>query len=377
MTKAKADALTLSQLAARQHEELIEATRRTLLSLAQLPEVHSGDPAACNTRLTALLEEYQGYQNFAVANIAGNLFCSTTPLIRPVNVAYQTWFQRAVQTRDFAASDYQPGWIDDTPTIVFGYPVLDGVGQVQAVVSASLDVAQLNQIAAETDLSNGTTLMLIDRNGAIVVHHPQPEIWVGQVLPDAPLFMAMKASGEGQVEVSGPDGVTRLYAFTPLRSSVNTGLYLAIGIPKQVAFAEADRIWTHNLIILGLVGLLALTAAWIGSDLFVLRQVNALISATRRLRGDLSARTDLAHEAGELGQLARAFDDMAATLEQQETDRRRAREELIALNATLEQRVAQRTALVWLLQDVAVAANEAATVKAAMRFALDRVCAYT
>jgi PAS domain S-box-containing protein len=377
VTKAKNEALTLSRLAARQHEELIEAARRALLSLAQLQEVRDTDSAACSARLTELLAEYQGYHNFAVADMTGNLFCSTPSLAEPVNVTGRMWFQRTIQTRDFTVSDYQPGWIDETPVIVFSYPVLDEANQPQAVVSASLEVAQLNQIAAETDLSNGTALMVIDRNGAIVVHYPQPEVWVGRTLPDAPLVMAIRATGEGKVEVAGLDGVTRLYAFTPLRSSVDTGLYLAIGIPKQVAFAEADRIWTRNLSVLGLVSLLALTAAWIGSDLFVLRQVNTLISATRRLRGDLSARAGLVHTAGELGQLARAFDDMAITLEQQEADRQRVREELIALNASLEQRVAQRTALMKLLQDIAVAANEAITVKAAMQFALDRVCTHT
>jgi PAS domain S-box-containing protein len=377
VTRAKADALTLSHLAARQHEELIEATRRTLLSLAQLPEVRSNAPAVCSARLTTLLEDYQGYNNFAVADIAGNLFCSTPPLNQPVNSADRTWFRQAVQTRGFTVSDYQLSWIDDTPVIVFSYPVIDTMGRIQAVVSASLDVAQLNQIAAGTDLSSGTTLLIIDRNGTIVVRYPQPEVWVGQTLPDAPLVMAIRAAGEGKAEVADLDDVTSLYAFTPLRSSVDTGLYLAIGIPKQVAFAEADRIWTRNLIILGLVGLLALAAAWLGSDLFVLRPVNALIRATRRLRGDLSARTGLAQESGELGQLARAFDDMAATLEQREVDRQRAREELITLNAMLEQRVAQRTALVQLLQDIAVAANEATTVEATMQFALDRVCAHT
>ena len=375
--RAKTEALTLSRLAARQYEELIEAARRTLLALAQLPEVRGGDPAACPARLTDLLSEYQGYHNFAVADITGNLFCITTPAAEPPNVTDRAWFRQTVQTRDFTVSNYQSGWIDETPVIVFSYPVLDAAGQVQAVVSASLEVAQLNQIAAETDLANGAALMIVDRNNTIVVHHPQPEEWVGQTLPEAPLIMAIRSVDEGKVEVAGLDDMTRLYAFTPLRSSMSAGLSLAIGLPKQVAFGEADRIWTRNLTVLGVVSLLALIAAWIGSDLFVLRQVNELIRATQRLRNNLSARTGLAHEAGELGQLARAFDDMAATLERQEADRRRAREELMALNVSLEQRVAQRTVLMRLLQDVAVAANEAATVEEAMQFALDRVCAYS
>jgi PAS domain S-box-containing protein len=50
---------------------------------------------------------------------------------------------------------------------------------------------------------------------------------------------------------------------------------------------------------------------------------------------------------------------------------------LRSLKATLEERVAERTAIVQLLQDIAVAANESLTVNAAMQFALDRVCAHT
>ena len=53
-------------------------------------------------------------------------------------------------------------------------------------------------------------------------------------------------------------------------------------------------------------------AVWIGSNVLVLRPVNALLQATERLRkGDLKARTDLPHGNSELEQLAAAFDEMA------------------------------------------------------------------
>lgn len=377
VTKAKAEALTLAQLAARQYQEAIETARGTLQTLAQLPRVRSGDPAVCEARLVTLLNQYQGYRDFAVADENGILFCGTTPFNRPLIVADQPWFRQTVQNRAFTVSDYQAGWLDETPVIIFSYPILGPAGEVQAVVSASLDVTQLNQMAAKSDLPSGTALLIVDRHGTIVVRHPEPETWVGQTLPDEPLIKTVLSTDEGKAEVAGPDGVTRLYAFTPLWPSLGPDLTLALGLPKQVAFAEADRIWTRNLTILGLAALLALTAAWIGSDLFVLRQVKTLNRAARQLQGDLSARTGMDYEAGELGQLAQTFDSMAATLQQQEADRRQARETLIALNTSLEDRVTQRTALVQLLQDVAVAANEATTVEAALQLALDRVCAYT
>ncbi len=65
------------------------------------------------------------------------------------------------------------------------------------------------------------------------------------------------------------------------------------------------------------VGLLALIAAWFGGEHFILKQVKALAEAARRIdAGDLTSRTGLDDSEGELGQLAKAFDSMAASLQQ-------------------------------------------------------------
>ena len=73
------------------------------------------------------------------------------------------------------------------------------------------------------------------------------------------------------------------------------------------------------------VGLLALTAAWFGGELFILRQVRVLIDAAKRLgTGDMSSRTGLHNSPGEIGQLAAVFDDMAEALQQRVKERERA-----------------------------------------------------
>ena len=62
-----------------------------------------------------------------------------------------------------------------------------------------------------------------------------------------------------------------------------------------------------------MVGLLALAAAWFGGERFILRQVRMLSKAAQQLAaGDLTSRTGLSQEQGELGELARTFDAMAA-----------------------------------------------------------------
>lgn len=62
-------------------------------------------------------------------------------------------------------------------------------------------------------------------------------------------------------------------------------------------------------------GILALIAAWIGGEWFIVRQIRTLLRATTRLaRGDFTARTGAGTESGELGELARTIDTMANAL---------------------------------------------------------------
>jgi len=78
------------------------------------------------------------------------------------------------------------------------------------------------------------------------------------------------------------------------------------------------------------LGLLALAAAWYGGERFVFRKVRSLQRATLRLAaGDLSSRTGLGGDSGELGQLARTFDEMAASLEKRAKEREQNEKDLL------------------------------------------------
>jgi signal transduction histidine kinase len=86
--------------------------------------------------------------------------------------------------------------------------------------------------------------------------------------------------------------------------------------------------------LIGLAAAFALALAWFSGDLFIVRRARALVAATRRIAdGDLSARTGVPYGRGEIGQLARAFDEMAAGLEAREA---KARETEMALWSTVE-----------------------------------------
>jgi len=328
--EAQTNALRLAQSVASSQDDLIEGARQLLTALAQVPVVRGGQPAQCSAFLADLLAAYPLYANFGVVDSDGEIFCSGVPQKGRVNAADRGWFQLAVQTRDFAIGDYQVGRITGKAGINFGYPILVPT-EVGAVVFAALDLAWLNKLVAKAQLPSGTTLTVIDRKGTILVRHPDPDKWVGKSMPETPLVQTIVSQGAGTTEAAGMDGIPRLYGFSPLGDT--GGTYVSIGIPKDVAFATANSILARNLVGLGVVGVLALMATWFGADLFVLRRVNDLVSATKRLTaGDLKARTELRYGKGELGELARTFDEMAGSMEQLITERKQAEQRLASLH---------------------------------------------
>lgn len=79
------------------------------------------------------------------------------------------------------------------------------------------------------------------------------------------------------------------------------------------------------------VGVLALMAAWYGGEHFIRRQVQALTGAVLRLAGgDLKARSGLGKTEGEIGQLARKFDELASALQQRQKERDAAEQKLLS-----------------------------------------------
>jgi PAS domain S-box-containing protein len=313
--------------ATNEQERLIDGAHQLLTALARLPEVQRHDHAACNVLFADLLKQYPVYTGFAIANLDGDVVCSAPLLGQPLNFADRPWFQQAVQTRELVVGEYAIGRISGKATLVLAHPVLDAAGQVQGVVTVGLDLAWLNQLAAQAQLPAGAVLNLIDHNGTILARYPDAEQWVGKTFPEAPLVQAMLAQpGEGIAKVTGVDGVPRLYAFTPLVGSQGSrGAYLSVGVPTSVVYAQANRIVAHTLIGLGLVELMALTAAWAIGDMLILRRTKALSDAAQRVAaGDLTARTGLEYGVSELSELSRTFDQMTEALQAREAEREQA-----------------------------------------------------
>jgi len=348
--EAIASAQRIVRLAAATQKQHVEAARQLLITLSQLREIRPERAAEADTLFKSLLEVHAVYVNIGAIDPEGYLFASGLPGTNRLYLGDRSYFQIARDTGKFAVGEHQVGRITGKSTLNMAMPIRGRDRErFYGVVFVALDLSWLNQLAARAELPDGSTLTVIDRNATILMRYSVPESggdWVGQSLARDSRVMSFLKSGVEAVGVSrGLDGVKRLYTSTPLsRSGGIADAHVFVGIPVQVAYAAANHTLVQNLIFLGAVAVLALAAAWIAGDMFVLRQVRGLVGAAQKMRhGVLSARSGVAHDPGEVGQLALTFDEMAATLEQRVGELQRAEAELKVLNEDLERRVVERT----------------------------------
>ncbi|HYV29995.1 MAG TPA: PAS domain S-box protein, partial [Candidatus Binatia bacterium] len=330
----------IARRATQDEGRVVGQTRQLLLAVAESSAVRSGNRRECNKLLDDLFASYPRYANLGLIKSNGDFFASALPTAGLANQAECDFFRRALAKRAFAIGDLPVARTGGKTTVNFGFPVFDQSGNVQAVILAALDLDWFNRFESkfQTQLPKEATWTEIDRHGTILVRHPAPERWIGQPLPEKSLAKTVFSQPHGVVEALSPERNPSFYAYASMHSPFVVGdVVTLLGIPKQVLFAEADRMLTRNLAGLGIAAALALLLGWIGSYFLILRQVRALVnSSTRLAAGDLSVRTGLSHGADELGQLTGAFDQMAQALEQREKERRQAELDRARLAAIVE-----------------------------------------
>lgn len=337
-SRAEADALGAARAAARTQAQLVQQAHQLLLGLAQLPAVREAPSEPCARLLARIVSEFRVYANLGVADRDGDVVCSGVPLPGSVNVADRDYFERAVASRELVVGEYIVGRITGLASLPVAFPLVER-GRVRGAVFASLDLRWLDQVLSNRSLPDGSTVTVLDRRGTILARVPDRERWVGRTLPEAQLVQAVRSARTGVVTTGGLDGVSRFYGVVPLvRADNEPDVFVTVGIPTEAALAAATRTLVRDLLVLALVALVALGLALAAAHVFLVRPVDRLTAATRRLgAGTPDARVRLEHAPRELVELGSAFNQMAESLGRREA-------ELRSLNDDLERRVAERTA---------------------------------
>ncbi len=327
----KANALTMAQVLGNDHENDMEATRRFLMTLARLPVLQNRDAAACNKLFRELLRDNQHYSTIAAADREGRMFASALPF-GSINLWQKKYFQEAVRTKTFSAGEYSIGQISGRAILPFAYPVTDSGGRVTGVVAVTIDLEKYGRSFVKiSQFPKGSTLNLLDRNYTRLYRYPDNEKFAGKTdLPEM-IRQISKGPREGIFTTVGVDGVRRIFAYRQffLEGGSSPYLYLRVGIPEEQALAPARKSFLRNLALVTVSLIAAVLTAWLLGHILIVRRLDRLVDAAMKVgQGDFSTRTRLDRVGGELGQLARSFDEMAQSLEKKELDRRQAEEKI-------------------------------------------------
>jgi len=317
--------LRLSEMATIHQETFIENTRIFLVALSHMSAVRSPDLTECKELFAHLFQEhYPQFASFYVADLEANVVCTAPFTHAPDHLSECEHYAMMVASQDYVVSNYHICHSSGEAIMAMGYPVYDYENNFIRVINISIDLSWLNELASQANLPAGSTLAVFDYEGNYLTHYPEPEKWTGKLLTaESPMYSLFK-QGKGIIVAKDTDGIERVFATTPMESS-HGSVTVILGVPTSVAYAEVNRITSRNLAFLIAATLLAAAAALLLAEFLIMRQTRALLHTTKQLAdGDLSARTTISSDTGELGQLARSFDRMASALEQREQERQEA-----------------------------------------------------
>jgi GGDEF domain-containing protein len=313
-------ALGLARRAAAAQNDVFVSTRAFLTVLAGTRVVTSPSDPSCDQILKSIAQPERWIRSLLVANLDGRVICSSNPSLLGMDIATRPHFINAIQTGQFVVSDYYIGMRDQSPLITAALPQRNANGTIESVVLATLDLNWIGQIASALTVRSGSIMLLVDGQGTVLAHEPNPADWIGRRLNNHPLINNMLTQNEGVVTEPSLDGVRRIFAFTGLPG---TSAHVAIGFDENEILNRANSAMWLAFIELGTVTFLVLLSIWFGAERLLVRPIRALVETAGRIgRGEDKRQAINLPWASEFIPLAVALDDMTEKLQTREQELR-------------------------------------------------------
>jgi diguanylate cyclase (GGDEF)-like protein len=325
---AAAEALDISRHAVDGQREIIVAARAMLQVMARAYVGMLATGTTCSFYLTDLAAGVSWMQGMSVVGADGKVKCSSIRGVVGVDLSDRQHFQDAMSTGDFVVSNYIVSRLTRKPTFVAAYPTQAIDPNVRAVILASVDLQWVSALIASLEHRSGSSVLLIDGDGAVIVGDSERAAWTGKRIDETALFKGMGGRDQGTLRGEGLDGERRIFGFVRVPSS---DARLIVGLNEADVLQRTDREIQFAYVQLSFFGLFVLLLAWFGGERLIVNPIRALARVAERFgRGDLRARAPRGALAKEFAPLTKALNDMAQRLAERE-------EELRAANIHLQE----------------------------------------
>ena len=267
------------------------------------------------------------------------------------------WIDGAISVAEFTAGRFARSERFPGGFVPFYLP-LGSAGSLRVgTLVAALDLNWLEQHLHKLKRGGsafraGGVLTVVDADGVVLARDTKQADFVGKRLPPAAMPM-IRAAKPGVFRIKSIDGTFRLVGYTP-PTTESYHLGVAVGFFEPELMGDVRRALMHWALLFGSV-----TAAVFGITILVAkysiaRPTRSLLAVAHRWReGDLDARAPHDTTRSEFGQLAAAYNAMAAAIQSreekvqayaslQETRIAERTRELVVTNARLRQEMAER-----------------------------------
>ena len=298
-------------------ETIVANSRQIMETLHKVPAVQQENIAEIESIFRDIQREYPVFLNLFLADLEGLMIASAVPHAAPINVADRKYFRDAVRTGRFSAGEYAVARVIPQPALHFSLPVKGGNGEIRSVLGVAMNLRTFAGLFETAGLPAGSTMTFTDWKGTILFGYPATGRFQGQSDIIWETTHETAASGNTFVE-KGLDGVRRVFTSKSLRLSPGDPpyIYVRVGIPEDLAFAQVRRTQHRSLLLVGAALALALTVAWIWGNFRISGPITRVVTAARAIAsGKLETRLSEIPSDTETGMLARALNDMAEALE--------------------------------------------------------------
>ncbi len=342
--RAEADVLASARLAASDTDAGIDATARLLATAAHDLAAHP-ESEHCRLLRTAMPESTDWYSSVGAVGADGRVYCRITARepTRPLeltNVSGSGWFRRAQQRHGFVLGEFGAEPLSREKALIGSHQIPRESRTGHGVVFVTLDLERLTRTAELNDTPPDTVFVVLDQRGTVVARVP-PDGLVGRRLPDRPLVETVLGRRSGVAEVSGLDGVSRIYGFAPVAGQATGRLFVTAGRSAASAYADPNHDLRRYLLLAGLGLLAALALSYLATKLLLSRWTAAVVDSARRFgAGDLTARAPVPRGLGELSDVANALNAAAVDIERRQENQARLLAELVAAEEETRRRIA-------------------------------------
>ncbi len=316
---ASKQALMLAHQGVAAQNEAIISVRAFMQVAASAHGLMTARGERCNHFLSDAVRQVSWLKSLSLVEPSGQIICSSNMNVVGADISQLPHFKRAMETGDFALSDYFVGQVTG-PTVLTALPHRAPDGSIDVVVSAPLQLSWFTQAAGVLAGLSGAAVMLVDRSGTLLAHQSNPESWIGRNFANHALTLAMLKSPEGVFTGESLDGVRRIFGFVELPG---TGTRLAVGMDESDVLRRVNREILISFAGLGLMIAVVLIGIWFGAERLIVKPIRTLTQTAQRLgQGEFGARASDLPWAAEFIPLVTALDDMAGQVASREQELR-------------------------------------------------------